>query len=95
MFEGKGGMMDIVGKFTWNLPKGEHLIGQTHMKPLAVCYHGQSSILAALELRPKLVIDDIAEIRIDSYKAAVAMMGIEKNRWAPTTRETADHSMPY
>lgn len=95
VFEGKGGMMDIVGKFTWNLPKGEHLIGQTHMKPLAVCYHGQSSILAALELRPKLVIDDIAEIRIDSYKAAVAMMGIEKNRWAPTTRETADHSMPY
>ena len=95
VFEGKGGMMDIVGRFTWNLPKDEHFIGQTHMKPLAVCYHGQSSILAALELRPKLSIDAISEIQVDSYKAAVAMMGIEKNRWAPTTRETADHSMPY
>ena len=95
VFEGKGGMMDIVGRFKWSLPEREQFIAHTHMKPLAVCYHGQSSILAALELRSRVILNDIAEIKIESYKAAVAMMGVEENRWLPKTRETADHSMPY
>ena len=30
-----------------------------------------------------------------TYKAAVAMMGKDANRWAPGTHETADHSMPF
>jgi len=39
--------------------------------------------------------DDVREIRIDSYHTAVMMMGADPSRWAPTTRETADHSLPY
>ena len=35
------------------------------------------------------------EIRIDTYHTAVMMMGGDPDRWAPATRETADHSLPY
>jgi len=38
---------------------------------------------------------DISEIHVESYGAAVRMMGSDATRWAPATRETADHSMPY
>ena len=37
----------------------------------------------------------IEEIRADGYAVAVFMMGNDASRWAPTTRETADHSLPY
>jgi 2-methylcitrate dehydratase len=62
---------------------------------MPVCYHGQSAVLCALELRPRVRIADIAEIRVEAYGGAVAMMGGDPSRWAPASRETADHSMPY
>ncbi|MFZ9196410.1 MAG: MmgE/PrpD family protein, partial [Burkholderiales bacterium] len=37
----------------------------------------------------------IEEIQVDGYQVAVFMMGGDASRWAPTTRETADHSLPY
>jgi 2-methylcitrate dehydratase len=38
---------------------------------------------------------EIDQIRIASYRTAVHMMGNDPSRWAPATRETADHSLPY
>ena len=35
------------------------------------------------------------EIRVEAYRTAVDMMGNDPSRWAPTTHETADHSLPY
>jgi len=95
IFEGEGGIFDVVGKFDWALPEGRHMIGETHIKSLPVCYHGQSSVLVALKMRERLRANDIAEIRIDTYRTAVDMMGNDPSRWAPTTHETADHSLPY
>jgi 2-methylcitrate dehydratase len=95
VFEGEGGLRDIIGPFDWPLPEGSHMIGETHMKSLPVCYHGQSAVLAALELRPRLNIEKIEDIQVDVYRTAVIMMGAEPSRWAPETRETADHSLPY
>lgn len=95
IFEGEGGLFDIVGRFDWELPAPHHMIEQTHIKSLPVCYHGQSAVLAALALRRKLPLAEIAEIRVDAYRTAVDMMGNDPSRWAPTTHETADHSLPY
>jgi 2-methylcitrate dehydratase len=96
VFEGEGGLRDVIGPFDWPLPeKGQHMIGETHMKSLPVCYHGQSAVLAALELRSRIDIDKIEDIQVDAYGAAVMMMGADPSRWAPATRETADHSLPY
>jgi len=34
-------------------------------------------------------------VRIESHGAAVDIIGSEPEKWHPTTRETADHSLPY
>jgi len=95
VFEGEGGLRDNVAPFEWALPPFGHMITQTHIKSLPVCYHGQSAVLLALELRARVAVHDIEEIQVDAYRAAVDMMGKDPSRWAPTTHETADHSLPY
>ena len=94
VFEGSGGFWDAVGRSDWPLPDVP-MIGETRTKLLPVCYHGQSAVFAALELRDRVVVDQIQEILVDGYDVAVFMMGNDASRWAPTTRETADHSLPY
>ena len=39
--------------------------------------------------------DEIAEIRIETVTTAIRLMAGDPEKWEPTTRETADHSMPY
>ncbi len=97
VFEGKGGLWDITGRFDVPLPSGgdPHRLTLTHLKSLPVCYHGQSAVLGALDLRLQLRVQEVDEILIESYHTAVAMMGADSSRWKPTTRETADHSLPY
>ena len=97
VFEGRGGLWSIVGRFDVPLPTGSapHMMTQTHLKSLPVCYHGQSAVIAALDLRKRVKAADVREIRIDTYHTAVMMMGGDPDRWAPATRETADHSLPY
>jgi 2-methylcitrate dehydratase len=97
VFEGKAGLWNVLGKFDWPLParNDARMVTQTHIKSLPLCYHGQSAALCALELRSRVAVDAIREIHIETYRSAVAMMGADAARWAPTTRETADHSLPY
>lgn len=94
IFEGSGGFWDAVGRAKWPLPESP-MIGETRTKSLPVCYHGQSSVFAAIELRERVDLKQIEEIQVDGYQVAVFMMGGDASRWAPTTRETADHSLPY
>jgi 2-methylcitrate dehydratase len=95
VFEGDGGLWQVLGKQPWLFPQGQHLIGETHTKSLPICYHGQSAVLGAFQLRDRVRIDQVEEVRVDSYRNAFLMMGGEPSRWSPTTRETADHSLPY
>lgn len=95
VFEGEGGLWDIIGRHDWPIPEGRHWISDTYIKGLPVCYHGQSAVYAALQLRERVKLDDIEAIQVGAYGAAVNMMGKDANRWAPTTHETADHSLPF
>lgn len=97
VFEGRQGLWNALGRFEWQLPAEDapRMITQTHLKSLPVCYHGQAAVLCALELRSRVRVHDIREIHVESYRGAVAMMGNDPSRWAPASRETADHSMPY
>ena len=97
VFDGSGGLWEAIGRSEWPLPAAP-MIPLTHTKSLPVCYHGQSAVFAAIELRERIkhdALDDIAEIHAEGYGAAVFMMGADASRWAPATRETADHSLPY
>jgi 2-methylcitrate dehydratase len=95
VFEGEGGMWEAIGRFDWALPAHGEMIGLTHTKSVPVCYHGQSPVLAAMKLRERVDISKIEDIQVDTYRAGLMMMGNEPSRWAPDTRETADHSLPY
>src|SRR5207302_1584705 len=66
------------------------------MKRFPLGQYAQTVVEAALELRPKIgSVDEIEEIRIETVSAAVRLMAGDPEKWEPSTRETADHSMPY
>lgn len=76
--------------------EADFMIKKTSIKFWPAEYHSQSAIHAALQLRPR--IGDPAAIRsidIESFDAAVEIIGKDPEKWRPQTRETADHSLPY
>lgn len=97
-FAGPAGLYDIVGRFDWQVvANGEvpHRVTQTHLKCYPVCGHGQSATQAAVEVHPRVRGEEISEVLVEVYRMGVEMMANDPSRWAPTTRETADHSLPY
>jgi 2-methylcitrate dehydratase len=96
-FEGKDGLFDMLGRFDFKFGDGPGLhIGTTHVKFYPVCYHGQSAVDAAVRLHGDGVpVDAIADIHVETYESAVNAMADERGKWAPSTRETADHSLPF
>jgi 2-methylcitrate dehydratase len=57
--------------------------------------HTQAPVSLALELRQQVQAAEIASIHIRSYQVATSSAATEPEKWAPKTRETADHSIPY
>jgi 2-methylcitrate dehydratase len=99
IFEGPMGFWkQVSGPFevdveNWGPPS---MINRTSIKFWPAEYHSQSAIDAALTLREQVRDPGrISTIRISSFDAAVDIIGSETEKWHPTTRETADHSMPY
>ncbi len=103
IFEGPMGFFhQVSGSFNleleeWGPPS---MIGETSIKFWPAEYHSQSAIDAALSMRDQVIdpdggTGDIRKIEIHSFDAAVEIIGSEPEKWHPTTRETADHSMPY
>jgi len=74
---------------------GDFMIDKTYIKYWPAEYHSQSAIDACLQLRPKLSGKKIQSIDIQSFEAAVSIIGSEPEKLRPTSRETADHSMFY
>jgi 2-methylcitrate dehydratase len=99
IFEGPMGFFaQVSGPFElemerWGPPA---MIHETAIKFWPAEYHSQSAIEAALSLRPDVGgAVNVRKIEISSFDAAVEIIGHEPEKWRPTRRETADHSMPY
>jgi 2-methylcitrate dehydratase len=100
IFEGELGFMKLLtGPFELSPLGGDgrpFMITQTYIKFWPAEYHSQSAIDAALQLRKEISdISKIAAIDIDTFDAAVDIIGKDPEKWQPKTRETADHSLPY
>lgn len=102
LFEGELGFFkQVSGPFSLPPFGGEpaadgFIINRTSIKYWPAEYHSQSAIQAAIELHGQ--IDDpqlIDRVDIYSFDAAVDIIGKDPEKWAPKTRETADHSLPY
>lgn len=98
VFSGRLGFFNQVsGRFSLRpRRKGEAwMMMKTHTKFFPAEHHAQGAIEAAIELRPRVDPRRVRKIEIDAFEAAVSIIGSEREKWAPTTRETADHSLPY
>ena len=99
IFEGPKGLFKMItGPFdpAWAADPDDWMIRKTYIKFWPAEYHSQSAIEAAMELRPQIDdCDKIESILIESFEAAVSIIGSEPEKWRPTSRETADHSMGY
>jgi 2-methylcitrate dehydratase len=95
---GDHGLEALVGRFT--LPPFADAgrpfrIAQTTLKCFASEGHSLSPISAALELSRQIAAEDIQVVTVSTYRFAWNVIGREPEKWRPTTRESADHSMPY
>jgi len=99
IFEGPKGLMNELSipdaKNVVLGTKGDFMIDKTYIKFWPAEYHAQSAIDAMLQLRPQIDVNKVEEIHIGSFEAAVSIIGSEPEKWRPTSRETADHSMGY
>jgi 2-methylcitrate dehydratase len=105
IFEGEMGFERLVsGRLSgfklptadYGLRRDDFMILKTSIKPWPAEYHSQSAIQAALRLRTQIKdISEIESVLIQSHDAAVDIIGSEPEKWRPTSRETADHSLPY
>src|SRR5690606_41763320 len=55
----------------------------------------QSSSLSLHDALPISSAEEIREVHIETLQTAVNIMAGDAEKWRPTNRETADHSMPY
>jgi 2-methylcitrate dehydratase len=96
-----GFMKQVSGEFTLGALGGEQgqpfMINETYIKYFPVEYHAQSAVWAALALRDQLNGDlsQVEAVEIDTFEASYSIIGSEPEKWAPRSRETADHSLPY
>ncbi|MCW5603711.1 MAG: MmgE/PrpD family protein [Burkholderiales bacterium] len=97
--EGVHGLWHIAGNFEIAPFPGEgrpFRITRANLKFFLSEYHSQSPISAAIELHKRLPgLEGIRKITVFTYKFAQQEIGEEPEKWHPTTRETADHSLPY
>jgi 2-methylcitrate dehydratase len=87
--------------------KNEFKLNETSIKFFPAEYHSQSAIWAALEIRRELglkgrravvaaeELESIESVLVETHEAGFTILGKDREKWAPDTRETADHSLPY
>ncbi|HEY6533486.1 MAG TPA: MmgE/PrpD family protein [Acidimicrobiales bacterium] len=101
-FEGPRGLFDTaidpvavdVGSMA-----GQSAIERGSLKLFPGCFQIQSGVHAALSLRAHLDPDEIDRVVVrttpDTWLYVGGGRGDQRERWAPTSRESADHSLPY
>lgn len=98
-YEGKAGWCDhVAGKrFSLDTMGGDGVrfkIEDTLIKPRPSCATTMSSILAAEKIAP-ISNKDVKHVLVEVYQSAKENMATGEHHWNPTSRETADHSIPY
>jgi len=100
IFEGPKGVFNQLTGGPFDIVLGDSekgfMLPKTYIKNWPAEYHSQSAIDAALKLRENWTeSQEIESITIETFEAGYSIIGSEKEKWRPTSRETADHSLPY
>ena len=98
-FEGRHGVWDqVTGPFELGKFGGKgtpFAVERSGIKFFPTEYHSQVPLGLILKLREKVAVDDIEAVHVETYHFTFSEIGSEPEKWRPTTRETADHSLPY
>ncbi len=102
IFEGEMGFFrQVSGPFeldvqTFGGRKGRYRVNDTYVKYWPAEYHAQSAVWAALEVRKQVKdIGKAKSVLIETHEAGYTILGKDREKWTPKTKETADHSLPY
>ncbi len=102
IFEGEMGFWkQVTGKFnlstkTFGNKKNQFLINQRITKFYPAEIRSQSAITAAISAKEEIKnIDEIKKINILTTESGYKVLGKDKEKWSPKTKETADHSLPF
>ncbi len=102
IFEGEMGFFkQVSGPFQLDTEgfggmKGRVKLPGTYIKYFPAEYHAQSAIWAALDARKEAGdVRGVVEVQIDTHEAGYTILSKDKEKWTPSTKETADHSLPY
>lgn len=99
-FEGpKGYLQQITGPMAIPRFGGDgklFRVQESKLKYYPADYEAQCMVNAALEIKKQLKgTNDIASVKIGTYALAIDVAADTRDKWTPTSRETADHSLPY
>jgi 2-methylcitrate dehydratase len=95
-FEGPDGLFNLLGRFDVGSLASvdrQFSINNVDMKVWPACYRLQASIFAGQELHQRIDAESLAKVTVHTH--ATAARGTEPDKYDPTTRETADHSIPF
>jgi len=103
IFEGEFGFFEQVsGEFDLDVDAfggrgGDWKINETYVKFYPVEYHAQAAVNCVFAILDEHDLDpeDVVRVENETYEAGVSIIAGDAEKWRPTTRETADHSMPY
>ena len=102
IFEGKEGLFEVLDKVKWDrdiLTKGlgeNFLINKCSYKAFSTEALTHQPITAALEVMKENNLDpkEVKEILVETTTRGVDILS-DPSKYKPTTKETADHSLPY
>lgn len=98
-FLGRGGLFQVTGEepdIEALTRTGRHAaILDCHVKRFPSGYFSQGAVEAALAVRSALDDQPPAAVTVGTFEYGKRVMAGDEQKWRPTTRETADHSMPY
>ena len=101
IFEGEMGFFaQVSGPFELNVGgfgrrKKGFKLDETYVKYYPAEYHAQTAIWASLAVRKRARPEDIESVEVLTHEAGYSILGKDPEKWTPTTKETADHSLPY
>ncbi len=96
-FEGKSGFLQqICGPLDLShLGAAPFRAGIVYLKRWPVFYSAQAAVDAAIELAEKAQPAEIKSLVVESYRRLLGRGASDPEKWAPKSRETADHSVPF
>jgi len=96
-FQGKSGFMQqISGPLDLaRLGAPPLRAGIVYLKRWPVFYSAQAAVDAAMELRAQVQPKEIKSLVVESYQRLLGRGATDAEKWAPKSRETADHSVPF